>query len=92
VLKVLSAAELRADVKRCNVMRDALELLDWDDPSVGDTQRYLLRAAFSPAFLRVPDGRRFVAFLFTLHPQMVQLAFRLLQAVTCGSNGCPASA
>lgn len=75
-------------------MRDALELLDWDDPSVADTRRYLLRAAFSPAFLRVPDGRRFVAFLFTLHPQMVLLALFCckLPAVTYSSNGCPTSA
>lgn len=68
---LLAAAEVRADVKRCNAVRDALELLDWDDASTADTKRYLLRSAFSPAFLRVPEGRRFVAFLMTLHPQMV---------------------
>lgn len=84
-------------MKRCNAVRDALELLDWDDTSVADTRRYLLRAAFSPAFLRVPEGRRFVAFLFTLHPQMVCLIKALLSHMnirfsaprSCGSGGPP---
>ena len=55
-----------ADVKRCFSMRDALTLLDFDDDSIGDLKRLLLRAAFSPAFLRASEGRRFLAFLFTL--------------------------
>lgn len=73
-------------------MRDALELLDWDDPSVADTRRYLLRAAFSPAFLRVPDGRRFVAFLFTLHPQMVQLTMPMQHSLSFGTTAVMMSA
>lgn len=68
----MTTAEAKADVKRCNGIREALTLLDFDDASIGDIKRYLLRAAFSPAFLRVPEGRRFIAFLFTLQPQMVR--------------------
>ncbi|KAK9826218.1 hypothetical protein WJX74_000685 [Apatococcus lobatus] len=61
-----------ADVKRCFTMRDALTLLDFDDESIGDLKRLLLRAAFSPAFLRASEGRRYLAFLFTLQPQFVR--------------------
>lgn len=47
-------------------MRHALALLDFDDESIGDLKRLLLRAAFSPAFLRCREGRRYLAYLFTL--------------------------
>ena len=69
---LLAHAEVKADVKRCHALREALTLLDFDDESIDDIRRYLLRAAFSPAFLRVAEGRRFIGFLFTLHPQMVR--------------------
>ncbi len=55
-----------ADVKRCHAIRKGLELLDFQDKSIGDLKRLLLRAAFSPSFLRSKEGRRYLAFLFTL--------------------------
>ena len=61
-----------AAVKRCHAMRKALELFDFDDPSIGDLKRLLLRASFAPAFLRCAEGRRFLAFLFTLQPTFVR--------------------
>ena len=61
-----------AAVKRCHAMRTALELFDFDDPSIGDIKRLLLRAAFAPSFLRCTEGRRFLAFLFTLQPAFVR--------------------
>lgn len=57
-----------ATVKRCHAVRTALELFDFEDPSIGDLKRLLLRAAFAPSFLRASEGRRFLAFLFTLEP------------------------
>ena len=53
-------------MKRCAAMRCALDLLDFQDASIGDLKRLLLRAAFCPAFLRAAEGRRFLAHLFTL--------------------------
>jgi hypothetical protein len=47
-------------------MHTALALLDYDDASIADLERLLLRAAMSPAFLRLQEGRRFLAYLFTL--------------------------
>ncbi|KAH7622404.1 putative Condensin-2 complex subunit G2 [Nannochloris sp. 'desiccata'] len=60
-----------AAVKRCHTIRNALELFDFDDPSIHDLKRLLLRAAFAPSFLRSTDGRRFLAYLFTLQPTFV---------------------
>ena len=53
-------------MKRCHTARGALRLLDFEDGSIADLKRLLLRAAFSPAFLRPAEGRRFLAHLFTL--------------------------
>ncbi|BDA48499.1 Condensin-2 complex subunit G2 [Coccomyxa sp. Obi] len=61
-----------ADVKRCYTMRQALSLLDFEDETIDDLKRLLLRAAFSPTFLRCKEGRRYLAHLFTLEPQMVR--------------------
>ena len=61
-----------AAVKRCHAMRAALSLFDFDDPSIADLKRLLLRAAFAPPFLRTAEGRRFLAHLFTLQPAFVR--------------------
>lgn len=61
-----------AAVKRCHSMRAALALFDFDDPSIADVKRLLLRAAFAPPFLRAAEGRRFLAHLFTLQPAFVR--------------------
>ncbi len=61
-----------AAARRCHTIRNALELFDFDDPSISDLKRLLLRAAFAPSFLRCTDGRRFLAYLFTLQPTFVR--------------------
>jgi condensin-2 complex subunit G2 len=61
-----------AAVRRCHATRAALGLFDFDDPSIGDLKRLLLRAAFAPCFLRASEGRRFLASLFTLQPAFVR--------------------
>ena len=62
----LCCADRSADVKHCYTMRHALSLLDFEDETIGDLKRLLLRAAFSPTFLRCKEGRRYLAHLFTL--------------------------
>ncbi|GIL77812.1 hypothetical protein Vretifemale_7305 [Volvox reticuliferus] len=59
-------------VHLCYVIRDSLELLDFEDETIGDTKRMLLFAAMHPAFLRESEGRRFIAGLFKLEPQMTR--------------------
>ncbi|EFJ53143.1 hypothetical protein VOLCADRAFT_86123 [Volvox carteri f. nagariensis] len=59
-------------VHMCYIVRGALELLDFEDETIRDTKRLLLCAAMHPSFLREPEGRRFIAGLFKLEPQMTQ--------------------
>ncbi|GIL49988.1 hypothetical protein Vafri_6095 [Volvox africanus] len=59
-------------VHLCYVIRDSLELLDFEDETIWDTKRMLLFAAMHPAFLREAEGRRFIAGLFKLEPQMTR--------------------
>lgn len=66
-----SPAGTAADVKRCHTMRTALQLFDFDDPCIADLKMLLLRAAFAPSFLRCAEGRRMVAYMFTLQPAFV---------------------
>ena len=54
------------DVKRCYLMKDALNFLDFNDESIEHLKMMLLRASFSPQFLRSAYGRRFIAHLFTI--------------------------
>ena len=68
VVQALSSGK-GSEVKRLHAASRALELFEWrDDESVASLKRLLLRCAFAPQFLRVPDGRRFLSFLFTLDP------------------------
>ncbi|KXZ52217.1 hypothetical protein GPECTOR_10g848 [Gonium pectorale] len=59
-------------VHMCYMIRDALELLDFEDENINDTKQLLLVAAMHPAFLREAEGRRFIAGLFKLEAQMTR--------------------
>ena len=64
-----------ADVKRLLGTREALECMGWDDDAAGgtgDVKRLLLRCAFAPAFLRAEPGRRFLGWVFCLHPALTE--------------------
>ncbi|CAD7697938.1 unnamed protein product, partial [Ostreobium quekettii] len=69
--KALASGAL-VDVKRCASMRASLLLFDFDDPSIDDLKKMLLFAAFHPGFVQRVEGRRFLASLFDLHPQLVR--------------------
>ncbi|KAK9808548.1 hypothetical protein WJX73_007262 [Symbiochloris irregularis] len=70
LVKALTSGQT-ADVKRCHAIKEAFQLLDYDDESIADVRSLLIRAVFSPAFLRAAEGRRFLGFLFTLQGQLV---------------------
>lgn len=59
-----------ADLRACYQLREALTLFDYDDGSIEDLKRLMLRAAFAPQFLRSGDGRRFLSYLFGLQPAL----------------------
>ena len=56
-----------SDVKRLHKVSGALLLLDFDDESIESIQSLLLRCAESALFLKSAEGRRFLAFLFSVH-------------------------
>lgn len=60
-----------SDIKACYIMRDALLLLDFEDPSINDLKGLLLRATMTPGILQRPEGRKFVAHLFCLDAGLV---------------------
>lgn len=66
-----NAAGRAVDVKSCYTLREAFNLLDYDDPSSNDVKRLLLQTAMHPAFLHRPEGRKFIAFVLRLHLPMV---------------------
>ena len=85
---------MKADIKRCLDMRDAYALLDYEDASIATCRLVLVHAMVSPQFLRAAPGRRFIAFVCTLQPQLVRVSAqrrRRLQTEwtasthTCGS-------
>lgn len=56
-----------SDVKRLHKVSGALLLLDFEDESIESIQSLLLRCAESALFLKSTEGRRFLAFLFSVH-------------------------
>lgn len=59
-------------VRRLWNMREALLELDFDDESISSMTELLLRCFLNPLYLRSRgEGRRFLAFLFGLHPGFI---------------------
>ena len=67
LITALSPSAHDADVKRLYTIRTALLLLDFEDETIESIRSLILRCFIHPAFLRVPDGRRFLSFLFSIH-------------------------
>lgn len=72
VAKSLDNDAQKADVKRLFQIRDALGVLDFENESITYLKSLLLRTVSSPVFLKMTEGKRFVASLFYLHQSMVQ--------------------
>ena len=74
LLNVLDSCDTRdADVKRLYAIKDAFALLDYEDESIQTIQGLLLRCFTDPSFLKIPEGRRFLSFTFTLHADLHNL-------------------
>ena len=71
VAKTLDGAAAKSDVKRLYAIRDALDLLDFADPSIDYLRSLLLRTASSPHYLRTAEGRKVIAHLFRLDADLV---------------------
>lgn len=80
-----------SDIKACYAMRNALSLLDFDDPSINDLKGLLLRAAMTPTILARLEGRKFVAHLFSLDAGLVRELAAIIRNQVRGAAHPPAS-
>ena len=80
LVRVLHNLASTADVKRLYAFRSALQVLDYGDESVRPLQRLLLHAAIQPLVLRCPEGRKLVAYFFSLHAPFVAELHRSIKS------------
>ncbi|KAF5196392.1 Condensin-2 complex subunit g2 [Thalictrum thalictroides] len=70
----------KVDVHRVYALREAFCLFDFDDESIDDLKNLLLRCIIDPLYLKMDEGRRFIAFLFGLSGQLVKEALALIRS------------
>jgi hypothetical protein len=66
------------DVKRVWNMREALNLLEYEEESL--LQELLLRCIISPLYLNSVDGKKFLYFIFNMNPVLIELVHSTIVA------------
>ncbi len=73
VVRSLNGNATKADLKRLWSMRQALVLLDFQDEStIVELKKLLLTTVSSPLYIKHPEGRKIIAFLFQLDVSLVK--------------------
>jgi hypothetical protein len=67
LLTSLGPKSVDADIKRVFNIRGSFMLLDFDDPSIESIRNLLLRCFINPSYLKLSEGRRFLAYLFSVN-------------------------
>ncbi|XP_068657118.1 uncharacterized protein [Aristolochia californica] len=62
----------KVDLHKVYALREALCLFDFDDDSIEDLKHLLIRCVVTSLYLKIEQGRRFVAFLFGLSDQLMK--------------------
>lgn len=88
LLSCLEPNANKSDVKRLYGMREALNLLDFGDPSIQSMEVQLLRTLSNPLFLQCGEGKKFLSHLFTVDADLVA---RLHKAVRVQIPECKKS-
>ncbi|KAL9241615.1 hypothetical protein vseg_015706 [Gypsophila vaccaria] len=70
----------KVDLRRVYVLRDAFLLFDFEDDSIEDLKLLLIRCVITPLYLKTEDGRRFLAFLFGLSPQLLKEVLAMIKS------------
>ncbi|KAD4888240.1 hypothetical protein E3N88_20313 [Mikania micrantha] len=70
----------KVDVHRIYTLREAFALFDFEDESIEDLKLLLIRCLISPLFLKMDEGRRFLAFLFGLSRQLVKESLAMIRS------------
>lgn len=74
------------DVKRLYSIREAIDLLDFQDESIESLKMHLLRVVSNPLFLQNVDGRKFIIHLFQVDPTLVVDLHRAVRAQIPGAK------
>lgn len=70
----------KMDVRRVYALREAFTLFDYVDESIEDMRQLLVRCVIAPVYLKVEEGRRFVAFTLGLSEQLAKEALALIRS------------
>lgn len=70
----------KADVRRVYSLREAFLLFDYVDESIEDLKMLLVRCVITPVYLKMDEGRKFVAFVLGLNQQLTKEALELLKS------------
>ncbi|KAI3785133.1 hypothetical protein L1987_44246 [Smallanthus sonchifolius] len=70
----------KVDVHRVYAFREAVALFDFEDESIEDLKLLLIRCLISPLFLKMDEGRRFLAFMFGLSRQLVKESLAMIRS------------
>ncbi|XP_076945256.1 uncharacterized protein LOC143616262 [Bidens hawaiensis] len=70
----------KVDVHRVYAFREAFALFDFEDESIEDLKLLLIRCLISPLFLKMDEGRRFLAYLFGLSRQLVKECLAMIRS------------
>ncbi len=73
------------DVRRVHALREAINMLDVEDESFASIKELLLLAYRSPVYLKLPEGRRFLSYILTLHPSLVREIHQVIKNNLPGS-------
>ncbi|GMH14840.1 hypothetical protein Nepgr_016681 [Nepenthes gracilis] len=70
----------KVDVHRVYMLREAFELFDFEDESIEDLKLLLIRCLIAPLYLKMEDGRRFIAFTFRLSLQLLKEGLAMIRS------------
>ncbi|WOL15422.1 hypothetical protein Cni_G24203 [Canna indica] len=70
----------KADVRRVYNLREAFLLFDYMDESIEDMRMLLVRCVITPVYLKIEEGRKFVAFMLGLNEQLMKEALTLIKS------------
>ena len=68
------------DVKRVCAMREALLCIEISGQSFQSVQESILRAAIHPNYVMHDDGRRFLAFVLSIHPALTRCVHKTIKS------------
>lgn len=70
----------KVDVHRVYSLREAFTLFDFEDESIEDLKLLLIRCLIAPFYLKMDEGRKFLAFMFGLSRQLVKEVLAMVKS------------